>query len=84
MEFYGSLAIKDPALSLLWLKSLQWCRFNPWPRNFCMTQKKKKKKKKIRNIWPQEYRNNLQQKQNIIEAYSMEHQILELLDQPLK
>ena len=28
--------IKDPALSLLWLGLLLWCRFSPWPRNFCM------------------------------------------------
>ena len=28
--------IKDPALSLLWLGSLLWHRFNPWPGNFCM------------------------------------------------
>ena len=27
-EFHGGLAVKDPALSLLWLG------FNPWPRNF--------------------------------------------------
>ena len=28
--------IKDPALSLLWLRSLLWCRFDLWPGNFCM------------------------------------------------
>ena len=28
MEFPGGLAVKDPVLSLLWL------RFSPWPRNF--------------------------------------------------
>ena len=27
-EFPGGLAVKDPALSLMWL------RFHPWPRNF--------------------------------------------------
>ena len=26
--------VKDPALSLLRLKSLLWCRFDPWSRNF--------------------------------------------------
>ena len=30
--------VKDPALSLLWLGSLLCCRFNLWPRNFCMPQ----------------------------------------------
>ena len=27
---------KDLALSLLWLGSLPWCRFDPWPRSFHM------------------------------------------------
>ena len=26
--------VKDPVLSLQWLGSLLWCRFDPWPRNF--------------------------------------------------
>ena len=37
-------------MSLLWLRSLLWCRFDPWPGNFHMQQsppKKKKKKKKV-------------------------------------
>ena len=38
--------VKDPVLSLWWLGSLLWCRFDPWPGNFHMPQKKKKKKKK--------------------------------------
>ena len=25
--------VKDPVLSLFWLRSLLWCRFNPWPQN---------------------------------------------------
>ena len=29
-KFPGGLAVKDPVLSLLWL------RFNPWPRDFYM------------------------------------------------
>ena len=33
-EFTGGLAVKDPALSLLGLRSL--CEFNPWPRSFHM------------------------------------------------
>ena len=33
--------LKDPVLSLLWLGSLLWCGFNPWPGNFCMLKKKK-------------------------------------------
>lgn len=28
--------VRDPALSLLWLKSMLWCGFNPGPRNFPM------------------------------------------------
>ena len=42
--------VKDPVLSLLWLGSLLWCRFDPWTRNFCILwawPKKKKKKKRI-------------------------------------
>ena len=30
--------VKDPVLSLLWLRSLLWGRFDPWPRNVCMLQ----------------------------------------------
>ena len=48
--------VKEPVLSLLWLGSLLWCRFSPWPRNFCMPwvwQKKKKKKKKDLKDLPQ-------------------------------
>lgn len=37
--FPGSLAVKDPMLSLL------WSRFDPWPGNFCMLQVAAKKKK---------------------------------------
>ena len=32
--------VKDPALSLL------WCRFDSWPRNFCMPQVWQKERKK--------------------------------------
>ena len=44
--------VKDPALSLLWHRSLLWHGFHPRPRNFCMPQvqqekKKRQKKKKI-------------------------------------
>ena len=28
--------VKDPALSQLWLGSLPWCRFDPWPWDFHM------------------------------------------------
>ena len=30
--------VKDPALSLLWLRLLLWPGFNPWPRKLCMPQ----------------------------------------------
>ena len=36
-KFRGSLVaqwVKDPSLSLLWLRSLLWRRFHPWPSNF--------------------------------------------------
>ena len=35
---------KDLMLSLQWLGSLLWCRFNPWPKNFHMPQAWPKKK----------------------------------------
>ena len=30
--------VKDLALSLLWLRSLLWCGFSPWPGSFYMLQ----------------------------------------------
>ena len=36
--------VKDLALSLLWLVSLLWLRFDPCLRNFCMPQVWQKKK----------------------------------------
>ena len=52
-EFCGGLVVKDLVLSLLWLKSLLWHEFDPWPRNFLLyatgaAKEKKKKKKKER------------------------------------
>ena len=44
--------IKDLALSLQWLRSMLWCRFDSWPVNFHMLpmwQKKKQKNKKKLN-----------------------------------
>lgn len=32
--------IKDLALSLQWLRSLLWCRFNPWPWKFFQTEER--------------------------------------------
>ena len=37
-EFPGGLVVKDPVLSLLWL------RFEPWPENWHTVGKAKKKK----------------------------------------
>ena len=37
-KFLMGLAVKDPALFLLWLWSLLWFGFDPWPKNFCMPQ----------------------------------------------
>ena len=45
--------VKDSALSLLWLRLLQWHRFDPWPQNFHVPWARprgKKKKKKRREI----------------------------------
>ena len=39
-EFPGGLVVKDPALSVRWL------RFDPWPGNFCMPQAWPKNKEK--------------------------------------
>jgi len=44
-EFPGGLVLKDPALSLLWLRSLPQCGFNPWLRKFRMPWQGQKKKK---------------------------------------
>ena len=46
--------VKDPALSLLWLGSLLWCSFSPWPRNFSMlwVWPKREKKTKDRDGMP--------------------------------
>ena len=30
--------VKDPVLPLQWLRSLLWCGFSPWPRNFCVLE----------------------------------------------
>ena len=38
--------VKDMALSLEWLGSLLWLGFDPWPRNFHVSQAWPKKKKK--------------------------------------
>ena len=45
--------VKDPALSLEWLRSLLWHRFDPWPGNFCRlwAQPKKKKKSVVLRKW---------------------------------
>ena len=40
--------IKDLELSLLWLGSLLWHRFDPWPREVLHTADTKKKKKRER------------------------------------
>ena len=38
--------IKDPVLSLQQLRSLPWCRFDPWPGNFHRLQAQQKKQNK--------------------------------------
>ena len=40
--------VKDLSLSLLWLGSLLWHRFDPWPGNFCMPWVQPPLQKKIK------------------------------------
>ena len=37
--------VRDPVLSLLWLESLPWHRFDPWPRELSHDEGQAKKKK---------------------------------------
>ena len=37
--------VKDPVLSLQWLRSLLWRGFNPWPGNFHMLRVQPRKKR---------------------------------------
>ena len=46
--------VKDLALLLLWLGSLMWRRFNPWPRNFHMPHIWTKQK--VKNTSPERAR----------------------------
>ena len=50
--------VKDLALSLLWLGSLLWYHFGPWPGNFhvrgVQAKKKKKKERKKETEGPEE------------------------------
>ena len=57
--------VKDPMLSLQWLRSLLWHRFNPWPANFHMpwgwpkerkNLLKEQEKKMTREIWNDYFR----------------------------
>ena len=54
--------VEDPALSLLGQG------LNPWPRNFCMTEKKKKKKKKKDGQEDSEVRKGEETREDNIEA----------------
>ena len=46
--------VKDPALLLLWLRSMLWRKFNPWPGNFYIpwSQPKKEKEKSMLSLTP--------------------------------
>ena len=46
-EFPGGVAV-NLALSLLWLGSLLWYRFHPWPKNFYMPQSWPRKRTRAR------------------------------------
>ena len=54
MESPGDLVVRDSALSLLWLASLQWHGFDPWPGHFyaLWAQPKKVRKKRKANSCP--------------------------------
>ena len=41
--------VKDLALSLLWLRSLLWVGFDPWPTNFHMPQARPKENQQMEN-----------------------------------
>ena len=44
--------VKNPVLSLQWLRLLLWCRLDPWPSNFYVPRVwSKKKKKKVYFLW---------------------------------
>ena len=48
VKFPGAWWVKALAFSLLWLGSLTWYGFNPWPRDFFMPKIHPKKKKIIK------------------------------------
>ena len=53
-EFLLVHQTKDLALSLLWLRSWLWHRFDPWPQNFHMArawQKKNPNQTNKKHIW---------------------------------
>ena len=43
-EFPGGLVVKEPAFLLMWLRSLLWLWFNPWPGNSYMMWAQPKRK----------------------------------------
>ena len=49
-SFLMALQVKDLALSLLWLRPLLWCGFDPWPWAFPVPKEQSKKKKKKSKI----------------------------------
>ena len=55
MHLPGSFLVaqpaKDPALSWQWLRSLLWCRFDPWPGNIHKPQAQPKKQTKKSLFW---------------------------------
>ena len=50
--------VEDPALLPLWLGTMLWCQFDPWPGNFHMPwawARKKKKKIGVQQILASNY-----------------------------
>ena len=67
--------VKDPALSLMQLWSLQWHRFYLWPRNFHMPQAQPEKKKKKKAAYHPEMFNKCC-KSHSLKTYETKHNIL--------
>lgn len=58
-----SQQVKDLTLSLLWLTSLLWHGFDPWPKNMQMQWKRHMERPKKKNVFLKEI------KQQIVYAY---------------